>query len=179
MGFRLPIYPYVVAQGKGAPRLDLKKGFNARNLRLVDELRNYLANENVKNEATNLTPNGLDLERDWFRPLTFETDDGRRPKLKRLLEEVGDRGTILVPNMRHIMGSRNVGSRSKATLTLMSKIVKDTIEVVSIKHPKHDLAEVINGGNPCDQLFKRVPANGIENIILIQRSINGGKASHA
>jgi hypothetical protein len=170
MGFRLPIYPYLVAQRKGLPRMDLQKGLNARNLRLVDELRNYLANEKVKNKASNLIPNDVDL---------FEIDDGGRPERKRLLDEVGDRGTILAPNMRHIMGSRDDGSQSKATLTLMSKIVKESIEVVSIKHPKHDLSEVINGGKPCDQLFKRVPGNGIDNMILIQRSINGGKAFHA
>ena len=129
MGLRLPLFPYFV--GRGPFRKDRKSPENHRIEAKLAELEEYLACVDVRRVAVNVFP--IDGVTGWVRPVLFEPDYGSLPGLKALVSDVRQHGTIVIPNITHIIGRKDNNERPNEMLKdLMEQIHDQDVEVLSL-----------------------------------------------
>lgn len=135
MGLRLPIYPYYAAQGKSGVKRDPASFFNRRAFEEMQQFADYLSEPTIRRIASNVIPpqgkqsiptNG------WFEPAVFDEDDTDHKGLAALMARVGKHGTILVPDLTHIMGKKEKLPPSAATRKLMARFDIEDIEVLPL-----------------------------------------------
>jgi hypothetical protein len=146
MGLRLPLYPYRVGRGaerRNDPDSPANKRIGAR----LEELENYLSRDEIKRDAPNIIPIRGEpdvMQSQWVCHGVFDTDYECHTELERLMERVGQHGTIVIPNITHIIGRRDNNERPGPKVKeLMKKIHLEDIEVLSLAFKlngrQHDL----------------------------------------
>lgn len=161
MGLRLPIYPYYVGQGKIGVRNDRMSHHNEEARSFLKRFEEYLSGAEMQRLAFNvIPPHGSRSvpKRGWFRVPVFDEDCDDHAGLSRLMDRVGKNGTIVVPNVTHIIGTRDKGPPSPATRQLMLRFDEEDIEVLPLviktKLRSFDLTEYIDTGRPAPEIFE-------------------------
>lgn len=182
MGLRLPIFPYHAAQGKEAPRRSATSYHNNRARVALERFQAVLSREDVKSDAFNLIRGRLRLIRgNWFRSVEFEEDDEEYPVLNRLLDTVGKHGTILVPDVTHIVGKKDEKrlSTSPVTRQLVERIDAENIEilplVLKLENKTYDLRKCANCNEPGKVLFELMPQIAMDTTEYLKRALNGSQ----
>jgi hypothetical protein len=146
MGLRLPIYPYYAAQGKRDAKLNSTSHYNAMAFEEMRHFAEYLSEPVVRQVASNVIPppgKHSIPTKGWFKPALFDEDDRDHSGLAALMARVGKRGTILVPDLTHIMGKKEDRPPSPATRELMTRFDLEDIEVLplvlNLKDQRYDL----------------------------------------
>ena len=139
MGLRLPLYPFYVGRGPEEERRNRQGPDNARIEARLRELEDYFARGDVKRAAVNVIPpkGQVDvLNAEWVRPVGFEPDYESLSGLAQLVKRVRqDGGTIVIPNITHIIGRKDNGERpSNAVKDLMEKIYVEDIEILPLAY---------------------------------------------
>lgn len=182
MGLRLPIFSYHAAQGKGGSRQSATSYYNNRARVALERFQAVLSREDVKNDAFNLIRGGLRLNRgSWFRPVEFEEDDEQYPVLNHLFDTVGKHGTILVPDVTHIVGKKDEKrlSTSPVTRKLVERIDTENIEilplVLTLENKTYDLRKCANYKEPGKILFELMPQIAMDTTEYLKRALNGSQ----
>jgi hypothetical protein len=161
MGLRLPIYPYYVAQGKTGARKKLMSHHNDKARSFLERFERYLSGDEMQRLAFNIIPpqgSRSIPKRGWFRAPLFDEDCDHHAELAKLMDRVGKNGTIVIPNITHIIGTRDKGPPSPATKKLMLRFDEEDIEilplVIKTKLRSFDLTEYIDTGTPAREVFE-------------------------
>jgi hypothetical protein len=135
MGLRLPIYPYYAAQGTRGMKSDPTSYFNRTAFEEMLQFADYLSKPGIRRIASNIIPplgkQTIPTKR-WFEPAVFDKDDEDHKELAALMASVGSHGTILVPDLTHIMGKKKNLPPSAATRKLMTRFDVEDIEVLPL-----------------------------------------------
>lgn len=158
MGLRLPIYPYYAAQGTRGTKSDPTSHFNRTAFEEMQQFADYLSKPDIRRISFNIIPplgkQTIPTTR-WFEPAVFDKDDEDHKGLAALMTSVGTHGTILVPDLTHIMGKKEKLPPSAATRELMTRFDVEDIEVLplvlKLKGRRYDLREF-------PELFRRTNA---------------------
>jgi hypothetical protein len=135
MGLRLPIYPYHAAQGRPGVKSDPTSYFNRTASEELQRFADYLSEPSIQRIASNvIPPAGKQCipTKGWFEPVVFDEDDSDHSGLAALVTKVGRHGTILVPDLTHIMGKKEDLPPSAATRKLMVRFDVEDIEVLPL-----------------------------------------------
>jgi hypothetical protein len=161
MGLRLPIYPYYVGQGKTGVRTDRASHHNEEALLFLERFERYLSGDEMQKLAFNIIPphgSRSIPKRGWFRAPLFDKDFDDHAGLAKLMDRVGKNGTIVIPNITHIIGTRDKGPPSPATKELMVRFDEEDIEVLPLviktKLRSFDLTDYIDTGRPACEVFE-------------------------
>ena len=164
MGLRLPIYPYYVAQGKTGARKKLMSHHNDKARSFLERFERYLSGVEMQRLAVNvMPPHGSRSvpRRNWFHAPIFDEDCEDHTGLAELMDRVGTRGTIVVPNLTHIIGTKAQQPPSPATRELMARFDEDDIEllplVIKTKLRSYDLKKYIDKGRQAPEVFELMP----------------------
>lgn len=175
MGMRTPLYPYFAASGKGRARTDWNNGhYNSINRRIVADFKSFMDRPATRAAAFNFFDSDtVNDASGWFRAETFEEDLDRRPKLSSLLDLVGVHGAIVVPDVSHIEGRKDDGPPSGRVVRMMSRIIDENIQIISVKSAEHDLSELLQTHGAEAEMFLRVPLNAMSITFHLMRSRDG------
>lgn len=135
MGLRLPIYPYYAAQGRHGVKSDRASYFNRTAFEEMQRFADYLSEPSIRRIASNVIPPAGEQSiptKGWFEPVVFDEDDSDHSGLAALMASVGSHGTILVPDLTHIMGKKKKLPPSAATRKLMTRFDVEDIEVLPL-----------------------------------------------
>lgn len=165
MGLRLPIYPYCVAQGKEGVRADQTSHHNKKALSLLKRFEEYLCQPEMRNAAINvIPPQGKKLipKKGWFKAPVFDEDVKDHTGLAKLMQIVRKSGgTIVIPHITHIVGTKESGPPSPATRKLMVRFDEEDIEllplVIKTEQTSYDFATFVENGKPAPELFGILP----------------------
>jgi hypothetical protein len=109
MGLGVPIYSYHSARGGKYQRegsTGVQNTASKDALNLFFKFLSYPLVREIAIDRHNFFPR-LDKhirKIEWRGPDIYEVDIDQRPKLRALMDELGDRGTIVVPSHRHLVG---------------------------------------------------------------------------
>jgi hypothetical protein len=180
MGLRLPIYPYYVGKGKPAASKKRNSHFNDVARETLEAFETYLSHPGVKRLAENVIFDSVKPRGRWFRTHTFDKDRDEHPKLLDLLNAVGKKGTILIPDITHITGSREKRTPRWKLEELVDQIADGNIEilplVLKIKNgPSYDLRKIVDSGRPDPTVFELMPEIAMATTEHLKRFIRGQK----
>lgn len=185
MGVRLPFYPYYAAQGKPKARIKPSSYFNQRALKEMQEFADYLCEPTTRGIAYNIIPpfgKQSIATKGWFETEVFDEDAENHKQLAALMTRVGNRGTILVPDLTHIIGKEDNLPPSEATRNLMARFDVEDIEVLPLvlKLPErqHDLRKIVRSSSrthrPAPELFELMPEIARATVDYLKRYVGCG-----
>jgi hypothetical protein len=173
MGLRLPLTPYCVARGRGTCKTRQGSAHNDRIAVLLQRFESYLSRKDVKINAKNIIYGSVKRRNGkWFCESVFDADDTRHRKLKSLVKEVGRDGTIVVPDMTHVVGRKK--SCAGADLKkLIADIVANNIEILplklKLKDANYDLTRIVNADKPDPLIFELIPEIANKTNVYLER----------
>jgi hypothetical protein len=186
MGLRLPIYPYYAAQGRREKKSNPKSTFNRRAYEEMKRFADYLSEPAILRIAFNIIPplgtQTIPTTR-WFEPAVFDEDDDDHRELSALMTRVGRHGTILVPNLTHIVGKKEKLPPSRATRKLMMRFDEEDIEilplVLKLKDTSYDLTVFPKSFQrtnvPAPELFELMPEMARLTVRYLNHSAISGR----
>jgi hypothetical protein len=192
MGVRLPLFPYCTWQGA---RSLIPKGtshWQTKTIKILDNFERFLSRKDVQRRAAFVIPDPDPTATRWFRPRITEFDEDTRPELSILLEDNEFHGTIVVPDLSHILGKsykrkRNQERLPEATLQLVDQIVAKKIEVLPIKFepdagdPRKniDLSEFVESEDPERMIFQKMSDIAMDTHLRLIRVRDGAQNNRA
>lgn len=136
MGLLVPMYPYYSAKGRNAKRNEGDGHYNDSNRAQLkaffDLLRQPLVKKiGIRCRAFYARNENLDIRRiDWEGPEFYETETMWRPRLEALMDELEERGTIVVPSHEHLTDD---GGDAK---DLFERLSRGSLAIIAISHPR-------------------------------------------
>lgn len=185
MGLRLPIYPYYAAQGARGVKFDTTSYFNRTALEEMQQFAAYLSDPAIRRIASNIIPPAGKQSiptKGWFEPVVFDEDDSDHSGLAVLMAKVGRSGTILVPDLTHIMGKKEKLPPSAATRKLMTRFDLEDIEVLplvlKLRSGRYDLRKFPESFRrtkaAAPELFELIPEMARATVGYLQHSAVSG-----
>jgi hypothetical protein len=150
MGLLVPMYPYYSAKGTVDKREREDGAYNSENKAMLDTFLNLLRNPLVREVgidcgAIYARDRGADVRTiDWIAPTIYEVETEGRPLLEALITELDDRGTIVIPNRKHLTDD---GIHAK---TVLENLCERSLAPITVDHP--DLQTVIQA---LEKMLKR------------------------
>lgn len=180
MGLRLPIYPYYAAQGVRGKKFDPTYWMNEDACKEMRQFADILCAPAARQIAFNIIPHRGKQKvptTGWFEPAVFDRDDKDHEGLAGLMTRVGNRGTILVPDLTHVMGKKKQRP-SEATRRLMVRFDSEDIEllplVLNLKDKNYDLREFYRSQVPTSDLFELMPEMARAAVDYLKRAVATG-----
>jgi hypothetical protein len=152
MGLLVPMYPYYSAKGTNDKRETEDGTYNVDNKAMLDTFlglfRYPLVREvGIKCGAIYARDRDADVRTiDWVAPTIYEIEIEGRPLLEALLNELDDRGTIVIPNRKHLTDD---GIHAESVL---KRLWKRSLAPITVDHP--DLQKLIQ---PLEKMLKSQP----------------------
>ena len=185
MGLRLPIYPYYAAQGKTGVKFEPTSFHNQTAFDEMQHFEDYLSEPVIRKVAFNIIPPAGSLSapaKGWFKPAAFDRDDTDHTGLADLMAKVGKHGTILVPDVTHIIGKEEDRPPSRATRELMTRFDSEDIEVLplvlKLRTRRYDLTKFpeffARNHTPSPEIFELMPEIARATVDYLQRAVGSG-----
>jgi hypothetical protein len=182
MGLRLPIYPYYAAMGMPGVKEDPASFFNRRAFEEMQQFADYLCKPTTRQIASNIIPpRGTQRipTKGWFETAVFDKDDWNHKELAALMAAVGSHGTILVPDLTHIMGKKRDLPPSRDTRNLMARFDIEDIEVLplvlNLPGRRYDLRQFSKPSSrkqsPAPELFELMPEIARATVDYLKRYV--------
>jgi len=176
MGTRLPIYPYHVGRGRRDRRNDPESPTNKRIKLKFEEFADYLGRDDVRRCARNviLSP---EQAAPWVQPATFDKDAENHAGLEALINSIGKRAAIAIPNITHIIGrEKDDDPPSAKTRILMRRIHLEDIEVFpmvwSLYGEKIDLySQYVRPGIAATKFFDLIPRIARDAVTYLNHAV--------
>ena len=180
MGLRLPIYPYYVGKGKADASKDEGSHYNKLAYAPLERFQTYLSRADVKSIAENIIFGSIKKNDSWFCTRTFDLDRYEHPELSRLLIEVGKHGTILIPDLTEITGTKEKRTPRWKLEELVEQIYGDNIEVLPLifkikGQQSYDLTKIVDSGRPDPTIFEVMPQIAMKTTEYLKRFAGGQK----
>lgn len=190
MGVRLPLFPYCTWQGARSKIPTRQSHWQNLTIEIFDNFQRFLSRKDVQRRAVNIIPDPDPTAKSWFRPRVIEYDEINRPELDILLGDVGISGTIVVPDLSHILGKsykrkRNQERLPDATLQAVGQIIAKKIEVLPLKFdaddPKMDidLSEFVLSEDPERMIFQKMSEIAMDTHLRLIHVRHGAQSKRA
>jgi len=166
-------------------KFDTTSYFNRTAFQEMEQFSDYLSEPTIRRVAFNIIPppgRQSIPTKGWFAPAVFDEDDRDHKELASLMARVGKHGTILVPDLTHIMGKKEKLPPSAATRKLMTRFDLEDIEVLplvlKLRDRRYDLRKFPKSFSrthaPAPELFELMPEIARATVDYLKRYVTCG-----